>query len=502
MSDDNREQKNIAHHKDTPKEKNNNDIVFYNSNSPKNTENKTTTTTDNTPTGKTDKNNENKTDSNNGTKTASASNAPKRMAKKNTVKLSAKRIAINIVAVVLGIIFIVVGSGCIVAYSYFNRINYKTLEPSTTTSSQSSVPGSTVSDSSLPKTNTYDGTLLNDPMILNLMLFGADTRADSDSGNSDTMILLSIDTRHKKLKLLSFMRDTYVEIPGYQNNKLNAAYSLGGASLSVNTIQANYGIQIDRYAVVDFSSFKNIIDTLGGIDVELTADEIEYINWQYWINSQDEYKNTVGSEQREYVRENLKYYWLNNVGEDEKQLKLSEYTFHENSDGEQVAKVHLNGRQALWHSRNRGEDGICSGDDYTRTERQRSVLGVIINKMKSADITKILSIIYEIGPMITTNLKTSEITSLATNITKYLNYEIESKSAPELSSLGTDFYYSDSEHPIYIDGYLVNCIVINDWDSFRTQVADYVFENQPKNQESESTVQEETTEDSEISYAG
>ncbi|MDD6490568.1 MAG: LCP family protein [Clostridia bacterium] len=429
-------------------------------------------------------------------------NNPKRVAKKTKVKLSAKRIAFNIVAVVLGIIFIVVGSGCIVVYSYFNRINYKTLESSTNTSSQNSVPSGAVPNSSLPKVNTYDGTLMNDPMILNIMLFGEDTRADSNGGNSDTMILLSIDTRHKKLKLLSFMRDTYVEIPGYQNNKLNAAYSIGGASLSVNAIQANYGIQIDRYAVVDFSSFKNIIDTLGGIDVELTADEIEYINWQYWINNQAEYKNTADPEQKEYVRENLRNYWLYNVGESEKQLKLSEYTFHENSDGEQVAKVHLNGRQALWHSRNRGEDGICSGDDYTRTQRQRNVLGVIINKMKSADITKILSIIYEIGPMITTNLKTSEITSLATNITKYLNYEIESKSAPELSGLGTDFYFSDADNPIYIDGYLVNCIVINDWDNFRTQVADFVFENQPKKPESESSISEETAENSEISYAG
>lgn len=488
MSDDNREQKNIAHHKDTPTE--NNNVIFYNNNSSKsntqkNTENKTADIA------------ENKTDN----KAVPAPNRPKRMAQKTTIKLSAKRIAINTISVVLGIIFIVIGSGCIVAYSYFNRINYKTLEPSANTSSHNSVPNSVVSDPSLPKVNTYDGTLMNDPMILNIMLFGADTRADSDSGNSDTIILLSVDTRHKKLKLLSFMRDTYVEIPGYENNKLNAAYSIGGASLSVHTVQANYGIQIDRYAVVDFSSFKNIIDTLGGIDVELTADEIEYINWQYWINSQDEYKNTVGSEQREYVRENLKYYWLNNVGEDEKQIKISEYTFHENSDGEQVATVHLNGRQALWHSRNRGEDGICSGDDYTRTERQRNVLGVIINKMKSADITKILSIIYEIGPMITTNLKTSEITSLATNITKYLNYDIESRSAPELSSLGTDFYYSDSEHPIYINGYLVNCIVIIDWDNFRKQVADFIFENQPQSSKTESSVSEETADNDETSYS-
>ena len=482
MSDDNREQKNIAHHKDTPEE--NDNVVFYNSNSSKSNAQKNT---------------ENKTINKPTAQKTPVSNGPKRMVQKTTTKLSKKRIAINIVAVMLGVIFIVVGSCCIVAYSYFNRINYKTLESSDKPSSTSKVENSTVSNSSLPNGNTYEGTLMNDSMILNVMLFGADTRADGDGGNSDTMIMLSIDTRHKKLKLLSFMRDTYVQIPGYENNKLNAAYSIGGPSLAVNTIQANYGIQIDRYAVVDFSSFKNIIDTIGGIDVEMTSDEIEYINWQCWINDQEEYKNAVGSENREYVRENLKYYWLYNVGEDEKPLKLSEYTFHENSDGEQVATVHLNGRQALWHSRNRGEDGICSGDDYTRTERQRDVLGVIINQVKSSDITTILSIIYEIGPMITTNLKTSEITSLASNITKYLNYEIVSKSAPELSSLGTDFYYSDSNNPVYINGYLVNCIVIYDWDDFRTKIADFVFENQTPKEESSMT--EETSVSSEISYS-
>ena len=489
MSDDNREQKNIAHHKDTPKE--NNNIIFYKNNSSKSNTQKST-----------DNKTDNKTQRTTNEKTTYVTNVPKRMAPKTDDKLSTKRVVINVVTIILAVIFILAGSVCVVGYTYFNRINYQTLEPSKTPSETSNVNSNNVSNSELPNANNYNSDLLNDPDILNIMLFGADTRADSDSGNSDTMILLSIDTKHNKLKLLSFMRDTYVQIPGYQKNKLNAAYSIGGASLSVNAIQANYGIQIDRYAVVDFSSFKKIIDTLGGIDIELTADEIEYINWQYWINSQEEYKNTVGSENREYVRENLKYYWLNNVGESEKQLKLSEYTFHENKDGEQVATVHLNGRQALWHSRNRGEDGICSGDDYTRTERQRNVLGVIINKIKSADITKILSIIYEIGPMITTNLKTSEIMTIAGNITKYLNYEIVSKSAPELSSLGTDFYYSDSNNPIYIDGYLVNCIVINDWDNFRIKVADFIFENQPQISEPESSVSEETTENSEISYYG
>ena len=373
-------------------------------------------------------------------------------AKKNTddekSMISKKRMIISITSVVLSTLFIISGIVLLVVYYIFTaRVNYLSIDGSMPESSVNSDASSTVSEAKEQSLNTYDGELLNDRQVLNVLLIGADTRYNQDRGNSDTMILISIDTKHKKLKLLSFMRDTYVSIPGYESTKLTHSFSYGGAELTVRTVQLNYGIQIDRYAIVDFNSFKGIIDKLGGIDIELTQEEVDYIDWQTWKNHQADTRH---------------------------ELDASSYTYTPNSEGVEMTKVHLNGRQALWHARNRGEDGICSGDDYVRTERQRDVITLMINDLKNSDFATIMNVVYEIGPMITTNLKASELTTLATNITKYLKYDIVSQSAPDLSMIGQDFVYED----YYPNGERLNVIDIIDWDAFRKKIATYVFEDE------------------------
>ncbi len=403
-------------------------------------------------------------------------------------KLRKRRVMINVIASVLGSIMILAGCGLIVLYTYFHRINYQeiTVDSETKSTQTSHFSPLQNSGSAAEPINTYSGELLNDPMVLNIMLFGEDTRANATTaGNSDTMVIFSIDTRHKKMKMLSLMRDTYVDIPGYGENRLNAAYTYGGAGLTVSTIQKNYGIKIDRYAVVDFASFKQIINTLGGIDVRLTPEEVDYINWQSWINEQPEYKN-ADPYYKEDIRANLRYVWMSSVAEEDKPINKDKLTFRENKDGVLQAKVHLNGRQALWHARNRGEDDICSGDDFTRTQRQREVISIIINSLKHSDLPTILSVIYEIGPMITTNIKTSEITSLASDITTYLSYDIVSEAAPKVNTIGSSFHFSSEDHPIYIDGQFSSVILISDWDDFRQQVAEFIYEEQvarPKEEE-------------------
>ena len=392
-------------------------------------------------------------------------------------KLRKRRVAINVVASLLGALLIIAGTGCLIMYVYFHRINYQEISVDDGKSSQSTISnpkGKTDTD----QIDTYDGELLNDPMVLNIMLFGEDTRANATTaGNSDTMVIFSIDTRHKKLKMLSLMRDTYVDIPGYGENRLNAAYTYGGAGLTVSTIQKNYGIKIDRYAVVDFSSFKYIINTIGGIDVELTPEEVDYINWQTWINDQPEYSE-ADPYYKEDIRTNLRYVWMNTVPEEDKPINKNNLNFVTDDDGKTHATVHLNGRQALWHARNRGEDGICSGDDFTRTQRQREVISIIINQLKRSDIPTILSVIYEIGPMITTNIKTSEITALASDISTYLSYNIVSEAAPSVNSISTTFNFSSEEHPIYINGMFSSVILIQNWNDFRQQVAEFIYEEQ------------------------
>ena len=382
-------------------------------------------------------------------------------------KKPVKRVVISVICCILAALMIISGTGCVVLYSFLSSYNYQAIDSEMSNLTSKSEPG--VPGKETNNTNAYEGKLKTDNNILNVLLIGADTRRGETKGNSDTMILLSIDTKNKKLKLLSFMRDTWVTIPGYDDNKLNAAFTFGGAELTVKTIQANYGILIDRYAIVDFKSFKNIIDKLGGIDVELTQEEVDYIDWQTWTNNQADTRN---------------------------ELDAYSYEYKPNSKGDEVAKVHLNGRQALWHARNRGEDGICSGDDYVRTLRQRNVIGIVINKLKKTDTTTLLSTISEIGSMITTNLKSSEIIQLANNLSKYFKYEIVSQSAPDSDSFGTDYVYSDYyENPVYVYGDFVSAILIMDWDDFRQKIADFVFNDENRLDVPEQTEQtEESTE--------
>ena len=270
---------------------------------------------------------------------------------------------------------------------------------------------------------TMPETLKSDSDVLNIMLFGADKKDEGEAyGRSDSMILLSINNRTKDLVMTSFLRDLWVDIPGYFTHRLNTAYALGGADLAIETIEYNFGVDIDRYAIVDFDSFTNIIDTLGGIDLELTEEEIDYINWQCWKNKQVETRHEITAP---------------------------------------AGVVHLNGRQALWYSRDRDS----AGSDWDRTNRQRIVLNTIMNDMRKSNLAQIMSIIYQVGPMIETDLDKGEIVYLAQNALNYLSYDVTALSVPDLS--GGNF-----ECP-KIDG--LDVVTIIDWDSERARIQTAIF---------------------------
>ena len=201
----------------------------------------------------------------------------------------------RIACLVFSILFLLGGSGLLYYYSVLNSMHYVDISenPDKSTKQDSTLPSVDPLTGDGTQLSLTDGELLQDSKVLNVMLFGEDNRQEDDHGRTDTMIMLTIDNHHKKIKLTSFQRDSYVYIPGHGYDKINASYTLGGAKLSIKTIESNFGIKIDRYAVVDFESFTKIIDTLGGIDMELTADEIEYINYQMYKNGQVESRNTI-----------------------------------------------------------------------------------------------------------------------------------------------------------------------------------------------------------------
>lgn len=335
----------------------------------------------------------------------------------------------RILCIIFSVILLIGGSGMIYVYSLLNSLNYKEIKDDPA----STFP--TISDNSgdVSGFTVEDGELLQDSKVLNVMLFGEDNHGSDEHGRSDTMIMLSIDNRHKKLKLTSFQRDTYVYIPGHDYDKINSSYTLGGAKLSIQTIEANFGIKVDRYAVVDFDSFKKIIDTLGGVDIELSQDEIDYINYQMYKNKQVDSSKTI-------------------------------------TDSPGV--VHLNGQEALWYARNRGlskgEDGNeigIDGDDWDRTSRQRKLLETIFDSMRNADIGQIVSIVSSVGPLITTNLKKDEITALVTRALTYLDYDVEQYYIPE-----EGLWYYDDNTP---SGSVIR---ISDMEAQRRKFAEFVYE--------------------------
>ncbi len=262
--------------------------------------------------------------------------------------------------------------------------------------------------------------------VTNILLIGTD--GNSDWGRSDTLMLLTLDNLHGKIKMTSFLRDTFVSIPGYDPDKLNAAYAYGGVSLCVETIEYNFGIAVDGYAIVNFSTFRNLINAIGGVDVYLTEDEIAYINAQVAQNSQANYI----------------------------------------PDGTGEGVVHLTGGQALWHVRNRGGEvnGIYFyGTDWDRVDRQQRMFEGIINGLTSLSFGEVSDIAYTVVPYVTTDLSAGEIAGHISNASTYLGYSIERASIP------TDYWENS-----YYD-YAGAVLEITDWDALRKDVASFIYEN-------------------------
>ena len=190
------------------------------------------------------------------------------------------------------------------------------------------------------ETDTGNGTILTGG-IYNILLIGTDRRGTAGNGNSDTMILVTINENVQKIFMTSFMRDLYAEIPGYGVQKLNAAYACGGASLVEQTLQTEYGVHTDCYMVGDFRSVADIIDMLGGVDMEVSEDEARIAN--------DAYIKVM----------------CESWGIDPEDYYIS------------YGNLHLNGIQAVGYMRVR----FVGNNDYERTERQRNVLLSIFSSL-------------------------------------------------------------------------------------------------------------------------
>ena len=208
--------------------------------------------------------------------------------------------------------------------------------------------------------------------IVNIALFGVDSE-EGQAGRSDSIMILTVDTIHNKIKLTSIMRDSYVNISGRGMDKINHAYAFGKEQLALQTINENFGLNVKDYALVNFTSLPEIVDALNGVDLEIKQDEIEYLN-QY-IDSINALEGTSSA--------------------------------HITTAGTQ----HLDGVQTLAYARIRYTDG----GDYVRTERHRTVLTALFKEILDKPTTEYLSMLDKLLPYVQTSMNSSSILSLATN---------------------------------------------------------------------------------------
>ena len=252
--------------------------------------------------------------------------------------------------------------------------------------------------------------------IVNIMLVGQARRENEDSKLSDTMILVTVNKETKTITLTSFLRDMYVKLPNFKNHvcgmqRINVAYNLGwrwagdlgGMEMLDQLILENFGVEVDHNVEIDFESFKSLIDLMGGVTLELTQTEADYIN---------------------------------NVGF---QLKAGSNT--------------LNGEAALEYARMRKSDG--SDSDFNRTARQRKLITVLLKRCMTMSFSEINELLKTALPMVLTDMTDDEITTLMVELIPLLpELKIESLQIP---AEGT--YYGDTVQIGGMDAAVLKCDV-------------------------------------------
>ncbi|MBZ9609299.1 LCP family protein [Clostridium estertheticum] len=210
--------------------------------------------------------------------------------------------------------------------------------------------------------------------ITNIAFFGLDRRTEKEPARSDSIMVLSVDTKNKKIKMSSIMRDTYVAVKGHDETKINHAYAYGGPQLAIRTLNENFDLNIRNYVSVDFFNLEKIIDSINGVTIDVAQDEVNLMN--------------------DYMNETARI----------EGKSISRIT----SSGPQT----LNGLQAVAYSRIR----YTSGGDFKRTERQRTVLTGMLTKIQSLGATEFPSVVSKLLPLTETSMSSMDVMALGTKV--------------------------------------------------------------------------------------
>ena len=262
----------------------------------------------------------------------------------------------KIIITFLLLIIIIIGVVCGFVINKLNKIEYTTLDTSMLNLSD----------------NVPDG-------YRNIALLAVDSRnVNSNNGSrTDGIIILSINEKTKEAKLASVYRDTYVEVEGHNLTKVTHAHAYGGPSLTIGTLNKNLDLNISEFATVNFEGVANIIDIMGGIEIDIKQEELKQMN--------------------KYIKDTSK-----NTGISSPQLS-------------HAGRQKLNGVQAVTYGRIRK----LAGGDYKRTERMRTVIMTAFDKAKTMDVGTLNRMVDEILPKVQTNINSTELLSLATQLSSY-----------------------------------------------------------------------------------
>lgn len=299
-----------------------------------------------------------------------------------------KKVALIIVAIIFALIL----SGGLYAYSYIQNTMNKMDKVDISDNAQD-----------LGITENKNGE------IVNIALYGIDA-AEGETGRSDSIMILTLDNVHNRIKLTSVMRDSYVDIAGHGMDKINHAYAFGGPELAIRTLNENFGLNITDFMSVNFTSMPEIIDMLGGVSIDITDEEI-----------------ATGQIPGLY------------------------------QSGTQL----LTGEQALAYSRIR----YASGNDFKRTERQRTVLNALVVKMIQQPVTSYPGLISDLAPYITTSLSNQEMLDMTTKYGALAKQGIKQNRFPQ----------DDDANGQMIDGVYY---LVFDIPTVREKMDAYIFQDQ------------------------
>jgi LCP family protein required for cell wall assembly len=274
-------------------------------------------------------------------------------------------------------------------------------------------------------------TAVSDDSVTNIALFGLDSRGDNFEGRSDVMIILTLDGKHRKVKMTSILRDIRVKMPDDYNltddgyDKLNHAYSFGGPTYAIKELNQVFNLNITNYVTVNFYKMAEIVDAFGGVDVEVSDEEVTYINKNlYDLNNEDP---SIGITEAEYL--------------------------------DTSGLVHLDGNQAVAYARIRKLD-----TDNMRAARQQTVMKALMEKAKNMSATEYPALINKISSLCETSLDLTTMLSYVPFIMQ--GFTVESLILPS-DVEGYDWGYFD-------DGQWMWCY---DTDLAAAHIEDFIYED-------------------------